>query len=242
MLSFAQNPIYSLPSDRKESTALRYQCLVLDHDDTVTDSTAHVHYPAFQDAMRQMRPGVSLSLEDYLRVNFDPGFHAYCAQTLRFTEADFEREYGIWQGWVQKTVPQVFPGMVRLIRRFTEAGGLVCVVSHSVDFNIRRDYRENGLPEPYLVYGWEQPKEHRKPEPWPLDQIMEKTGLPASQLLMVDDLKPGLDMAQKRGVDFAAALWAYDVPEIHGFMRRHSPLCFDTPEALEAFVMEDQQS
>ena len=26
---------------------LRKRCLILDHDDTVVDSTAHVHYPAF---------------------------------------------------------------------------------------------------------------------------------------------------------------------------------------------------
>ena len=218
---------------------MRYQCLVLDHDDTVTDSTAHVHYPAFLDAMRQMRPGVFVTLEDYLRLNFHPGFQAYCAETLGFTKEDFDREYAIWQGWVKKIVPAVFPGMARLIRRFTEAGGVVCVVSHSVDVNIRRDYRENGLPEPLLVYGWEQPSEHRKPEPWPLDQILEKTGLQPRDLLMVDDLKPGYDMAQRRGVDLAAALWAHSVPEIAAFMRANCPLCFDTPEALEAYVMED---
>lgn len=220
---------------------MRYHCLVLDHDDTVTDSTAHVHYPAFLDAMNQMRPGVFVTLEDYLRLNFDPGFQLYCERELGFTEEDFRREYDIWQGWVRKTVPSVFPGMAHLIRRFTEAGGTVCVVSHSVDVNIRRDYRENGLPQPLLVYGWEQPAEHRKPDPWPLGQIMEKTGLRPSDLLMVDDLKPGYDMAQKCGVDFAAALWSHSVPEINGFMRANCPLCFDTPEALEAYVMDEEK-
>ena len=46
---------------------LRYPCLVLDHDDTVMDSTAHIHYPAFLDEMQQMRPGVWMSLQDYFR-------------------------------------------------------------------------------------------------------------------------------------------------------------------------------
>ena len=34
---------------------MRYQCLVLDHDDTVVDSTASVHYPAFMETLRRLR-------------------------------------------------------------------------------------------------------------------------------------------------------------------------------------------
>ena len=38
---------------------------------------------------------------------------------------------------------------------------------------------------------------------------MEEFDLAPSDLLMVDDLKPGYDMARFVGCDFAAALWAY---------------------------------
>ena len=37
---------------------MRYKCLVLDHDDTVVDSTASIHYPAFLEALKILRPGV----------------------------------------------------------------------------------------------------------------------------------------------------------------------------------------
>ena len=184
---------------------LRYPCLVLDHDDTVTDSTAHIHYPAFLDEMSQMRPGVWMSLQDYFRINFDPGFLPYMTDVLHFTEEEFKQEYDIWQSWVQRIVPTVYPGMANIIRRQKAEGGYVCVVSHSVDFNIRRDYRENGLPEPDLVFGWEQPDGRRKPNPWPLQEIMRRLSLKPAEMLMVDDLKPGFDMAQAAGVPFAAA-------------------------------------
>ena len=215
---------------------MRFKCLVLDHDDTVTDSTAHIHYPAYLDAMNQMRPGVWLSLDDYFRVNFDPGFLEYMTDTLHFTDAEMEREYEIWQSWVRRIIPTVYPGVARIIRRQKEAGGYVCVVSHSVDFNIRRDYRENGLPEPDLVYGWERAADQRKPNPWPLKEIQKQLGLKPEEMLMVDDLKPGFDMAQAAGVPFAAACWAYDVPEIKAFMAQYSPLCFDRPEELEKYL------
>ena len=38
---------------------------------------------------------------------------------------------------------------------------------------------------------------------------------------MIDDLKPGYDMAKSCGVDFAAAGWANDIPEIESFMRQN---------------------
>ena len=52
---------------------LKYQCLVLDHDDTVTDSTAVIHYPAYLDAMRQMRPGEFCQVDAAHAVHADIG-------------------------------------------------------------------------------------------------------------------------------------------------------------------------
>ena len=44
---------------------MRYRCLILDHDDTVVNSTATIHYPAFLEALKLLRPGVTISLDDY---------------------------------------------------------------------------------------------------------------------------------------------------------------------------------
>ena len=217
---------------------LRYQCLVLDHDDTVMDSTRHVHWPAFLGAMDQMRPGVTISLEDYFRVNFEPGFVEYCRQALHFTEADFQQELGIWQSYVDKRIPEVFPAVARIIRRQKEAGGYVCVASHSLAKNILRDYRANGLPDPDLIFGWDLPHEQRKPAPYSLEQIMRQLGLRPEELLMVDDLKPGYLMAKACGVDFAAAGWAYEIPEIEDFMRQNCDRYFKTAEELEQYLFD----
>ena len=113
-----------------------YKCLVLDHDDTVMDSTAHVHWPAFLVALDELRPGTTITLEDYFRMNFHPGFLEYCTKTLGFTDRDMDRELEIWKTYVKDHVPTVYPGMARIIRRQKALGGLVCVVSHSFDFNI----------------------------------------------------------------------------------------------------------
>lgn len=217
---------------------MRYPLLVFDHDDTVMDSTRSTHHPAFLDALAQMRPGVTISLEEYFRVNFDPGFLAYCEETLHFSDEEMAREYEIWQSWVKRRIPRVFPGVGQIIKRQVRSGGRIAVVSHSVASNIRRDWAENGLPQPALVFGWEQPRERRKPSPWPIQEILRLTGLSPSDLLVIDDLKPGLDMAAAAGVDFAAALWAHDIPEIRAHMRRCCPVAFDDPSKLEAWLFD----
>ena len=53
---------------------------------------------------------------------------------------------------------------------------------------------------------------------------------------MVDDLKPGYDMAKSAGVDFAAAGWAYDEPEIECFMRENCDYYFKTIVELADFL------
>ncbi len=217
---------------------LKYKCLVLDHDDTVMNSTKHVHHPSFLVALEELRPGLTMDLDTYFRINFDPGFLPYCENVLHFTPEEFNRELEIWRAYVREHIPEAFPGVREIIREQFARGGYVCVASHSFKDNILRDYAANGLPEPTLIYGWELPREKRKPEPWALDEIMRILKLRPDDLLMVDDLKPGYDMAKCRNVPFAAAGWAYDVPEIRQFLQENCPLYFDTPDALYRYLFD----
>ena len=218
---------------------LQYKCLVVDHDDTVMNSTKHVHHPSFLVALEELRPGVTMDLDTYFRINFDPGFLPYCEDVLHFTKEEFDRELEIWQAYVKTHVPEVFPGVAKILKEQISRGGYVCVSSHSFKHNILRDYAANGLPVPTLVYGWELPRELRKPNPYALDEIMRILNLKPDELLMVDDLKPGYDMAKTRGVPFAAAGWAYDVPEIRAFLQKNCPLYFDTPDALYQYLFTE---
>lgn len=217
---------------------MKYKCLVLDHDDTVVDSTADVHYPAFLEALRLMRPGVTISLEDYFIENFHPGFMEYCTGKLHMTEEELEKEVEIWKNYVADHIPRAYQGMKELIETQKSRGGLVCVVSHSFDFNIKRDYEANGLPQPDMIFGWECLPEQRKPATYALEQISKKYGLLPEEMLMVDDLKPGYDMAKAFGCDFAGAGWANEVPQIRAFMKKNSDYYFTKVEELKKFLFE----
>lgn len=77
---------------------MRYKCLVLDHDDTVVDSTASIHYPAFLEALKILRPGVQqITLEEYFKENFDPGFIEMCQRRYQLTDAELDVEVECWR-------------------------------------------------------------------------------------------------------------------------------------------------
>ena len=156
------------------------------------------------------------------------------------SDEDMLHEQRYWNASVKEHTPPVYPGMREILWRQKREGGVLCVVAHSYTENILRDYRENELPEPDMIFGWESPAEERKPNPYPLQRIMEKGGFSPSELLVLDDLKPGYDMARSCGVDFAAVGWSNDIPEIEAFMRHNCDYYFKTvPEFGEWFFGED---
>lgn len=215
---------------------MNYRCLILDHDDTVVNSTATMHYPAFLEALKILRPGMTISLEDYFRENFDPGFVPYCVEKLGMTDEELEIEVKCWRDYVSKHTSKAYDGMKEIITRQKAEGGIVCVISHSYDFNIRRDYEVNGLPMPDRIFGWECPPEQRKPSTYALDAIAGEYGLEPQEMVIVDDLKPGYDMARAYGVPFVGAGWANDIPEIREFMKKNSDVYLTKVSELEQFL------
>ncbi len=215
---------------------MKYKCLVLDHDDTVVSSTVEIHWPAFLEALRIMRPGETISAEDYFKYNFDPGFLEFCVDKYKMTEEELKEEELIWKKYVSTRVPSVYPGMKEVIEKEKAEGGLIVVSSHSFDFNIRRDYKENDLPEPDEIFGWELPNARRKPDPYALEVICEKYALKKSDIAVIDDLKPGYDMARAFGVTFIGAGWCNNVPEIRAFMQANSDVYFDDTKKLFEYL------
>ncbi len=217
---------------------MKYRCLVFDHDDTVVNSTATIHHPCFQSYLDLKYPGRKCSLEEYFIKNFDPGFVTMCRDEYGMSDQELLDETEYWGEYVKGHIPTAYPGIREIMERHKKEGGILCVVSHSFDCNIYRDYAHNGLPVPDRVYGWEQPPERRKPDPFPLSDIMERYSLEPSELLVIDDLKPGYDMAMAAGVDFAGVGWSNCVPMIEQFMRRECKNYFRTVEELAEWLEE----
>lgn len=202
---------------------MKYKCLVLDHDDTVVASTASIHYPSFVEYVKEKKPHLvgKYSFEEFILKNFDPGVLEFFHNELGLTNQEMSEEDRYWRDFVATRIPTAYLGIGEIIADFRARGGIIAVVSHSYEEYIRRDYAHNALPTPDVIYGWDLPTDKRKPAPFAVLDICEKYVLDPREVLVVDDLKPGYDMARSAGADFAAAGWAYDVPQIETFMRKN---------------------
>ncbi len=219
---------------------LRYPCLVLDHDDTVVQSELTVNYPYFCYILDQFRPGATITQEEYAKGCFHPGFVEMCRQKYCFTEQELQAEYRGWKEYVRTNTPLPYAGMERIIRRHKEAGGILCVVSHSSEENITRDYRTHFGILPDKIFGCDLPAEQCKPYSYPLEQIMAEFGFAPQQMLVVDDLKPAWQMAKSVGAPIAFAAWSkLELPEIVEEMTALCDYSFDTVAALETFLFCD---
>lgn len=219
---------------------LKYPCLVLDHDDTVVQSEKTIGYPYFCYILDQFRPGQSISLADYVRDCHNYGFAEMCRRRWNFTEKEQELEYRGWMDYVKTHIPDAFDGIGDVIRRQKEEGGLLCVVSHSSIENITRDYAVHFGVQPDAIYGWDLPEHQRKPNPWPLENIMKRYDLTPDQILVVDDMKLAWMMAQPLGIKLAFAAWGkVDFPELSEEMTELSDFSFTTPEQLYNYLFKE---
>ena len=70
---------------------MKYRCLVVDHDDTVVNSTATIHHPCFVEYMKRFPPHYRGKLEEYAEAVYDTVMEKYFHQT-------FKEEFPEWEG------------------------------------------------------------------------------------------------------------------------------------------------
>jgi len=223
---------------RAAGWAPRFGCLLLDHDDTTVRSTEAVHYPAHVESVQVLRPELRpCSLEEWFERNHQPGVSAYLRSL--FTPEQMPEEDAIW-----RRAPQFYEGMPETLAAYKAAGGKVAVVSHSPEDVIRRHYESHPLARsicPDLILGWDDDAERRKPSVWPALHAMERLGVSAADVLVLDDLSPGVQMAKKAGVHVAAAGWGHAVPAIQGYMRANCSFYFRTVEEFSSFLLSSSR-
>jgi beta-phosphoglucomutase-like phosphatase (HAD superfamily) len=205
------------------------------------DGTLRVHYQAHLKAMEVLRHGLSpVDLDTWYRKNCDPGIMHFLVHELGLTPEELAIEHRIWREFTSRETPQFYPGFLEALAAYQRGGGRVVVVSHSESHIILSHYRSapgTARVTPDLVFGWDMAPEKRKPSPFPVEETVRQLVVEPRDVLVVDDLKPGIVMAQVAGVDAAAAGWAHDISSIREFMQRTCVAYFATVADFAAFIL-----
>ena len=220
---------------------MKYKCLVLDHDNTTAATTPDIQYPAYVKSFQSCGLEPKLTEDAFIREEYK-GLRHYLKIELRLDKDVLKRLEKAFYAYFEIHPARFYKVMEQIIRRHRTAGGYLCVVSQSPEKYIRRDYRENGLFEPDIIFGLELDEKKHKPSSYPLEAIMEHYTLEPKELLVVDDKLNGIEMARACGVQAALAGWGLAAPEIFNTLRENAgeALFLERVEELEHFLSEEK--
>lgn len=215
---------------------MKYKCLITDHDDTLVNSTVEVHYPCMVECLQELRPGTIHTFDQFYDYNFHLGFDGYADRILHFTPEEANRQMQIWRKWTSTHRPTFFDGVSTLLSDFKAAGGILIVSSHSEKNVILNDFKNGGCPKPDEIYGWDLKPEQRKPSTYTIEKITKRFGIQPSEMVMIDDMRHGLDMCKAAGVDFIFANWARKPQYLVDYMKSHSDFTASSPEEVRELI------
>lgn len=216
---------------------MKYKCLITDHDDTLLDSTVEIHYPCMLECLDALRPGTPLSFDEFAYYNFDLGFHNYATEVLHLNDEEIQKQEKIWHSWVDTHHATFFPNAKEVLAKFKAAGGIIVVSSHNEKKHILKDFEHAGCIKPDAIYGWELPPEKRKPSVYTIEKIEKNFGIERSEMIMLDDMKIGLNMCKAAGVDFIFADWARKPEKLRAQMREMADYTAESFLDVERIIM-----
>ncbi len=215
---------------------MKYRYLLIDHDDTSVDSSPSIHHPAHLEQMKQLgRESESVGADEWMKINYDPGIQVYLDSVLKLNEQEKKLCYTVWREYARTRIPEFFPGILPIMEKFRGTGGIIVVVTHSEADMVRMHYQHQREVPGFLpdrIIGWTGDSLKNKPNPWPVFDVMREYSAQKQEILVVDDLKPGITMAQRAGVDSLGAGWSHHIPEIMEDMKKN---CTYYAETLQKF-------
>ena len=166
-----------------------------------------------------------MTIEQYVKAMWDRGLFSWLTSTFGFDEKQRLEFVESSRADARKhPPPPFFPGFIDMLTRFKQQGGVVAVVSFGEKNAITENYRTAGAPFPDHIFGWtKETAQQCKPFPYPVHFLCEKSGFSPSEVLVVDDMKPGLAMGRAAGALTVGAIYA----ERHHILRDSIAPCCD---------------
>lgn len=216
-------------------TSRCYRLVIFDWDGTLMNSQARI-VDAIQQAAR--KTGLPV-LDDRTSASIIGLSLTKAIQTL-YPEADEAQVRRMAEAYSHhflndSLVPMVpFTGAKDLLRALKAAGATVAIATGKSRRGLNQVLKESGLG-PYFDLTYTPEESASKPDPLMLQRILEETGVPVSQAVMVGDTTFDMEMAQRIGMDrVALSHGVHDSAELD----RYAPVAhLHDLESLKAWLL-----
>lgn len=209
---------------------------IFDFDDTIADSTPKIHYPAYKKfcEMIKIKP---LTLEQYYREMF---YHTYSEfiENMHLTKEQYDLEFSNWKQYTAKIKPKPFKGILSLLKKIQKNGHKLVICSQSNLEAIENFFNSVDIKPDLIIAGDRKHPERNKPYNYPIELIKKKYKVETSQMMVIDDMKPGLLMAKNNKIKSVGVMYSGFHESLKNEIAKLSSVVVNSVEELIAVVNE----
>ena len=210
---------------------MTYQCLLIDHDDTLLTTFA-LRAQIMQHALERVF-AVQVDAAVLLRDSHGQSLEQMAAPFSR-DDAESETFVHVYRElyYAENTTGGLapFPGVARTLERLHAAHIPMAVVTSKLGRGAEAELEHCNLREYFVTVIGSEHVTHPKPHPEALQLALEKLGCDASGAVMVGDTSADILGARAAGTDSGAALWG--AIETQGLREAKPTYLLNTPAAL----------
>ncbi len=219
---------------------LKKKCLIFDHDDTLINSQASIHYPIFLETLSELRPQEKHpSFKDFIVLSNQYGFEGYIKQVYGFSEEEVALEIKWWRKKVKERQASIFEDIATILKKFMDAGGILIVYTYSDSSMVISDYKHYFDFVPHSIIGFDAIKHMQKPNRLPVLHALSNYNLTVADCLLVDDMPLIAETASRLNMDMVGACWAEGATYLWNKKHHNIPLCYDA-SSLANYIFIDQ--
>lgn len=196
--------------------------IVFDLDGTLVDTA-----PDLMDSLNHCLGVGGLPQTDAIGFRSYVGFggkvmieRAYAAQQRDLASDEHDRLYSLFMDHYGLNIPgksQPYPGVVKALDRFTQAGFLLAICTNKTEGFSRKLILELGLNSYFSAICGQDTFEFRKPDPRHLTETIAKAGGDGQRAVMVGDSQTDIDTAKAAGIPVVAVDFGYTERHVREF-------------------------
>lgn len=207
---------------------------VFDFDDTIVDSTPKIHYEAYKQFC-ELTNKKYLSLKEYYCELFNKTYVEFL-KDMNLTDEEYKLEYQNWKKYTSTHHPIPFNKILSLLEYINLKGHKLVICSQSDRKTIENFFTKTFVKVDLIIAGDRIHPERNKPYNYPINLIKKQFNVDNSQIIVVDDMKPGLLMAKNNDVKSIGVLYSGYHDMLRNEIYELSTVVAETIEDLISYI------
>lgn len=207
---------------------------IFDFDDTIVNSTPEIHYKAYK-VFCEMTNRKPLTLEKYYVELFEKTYVEFI-RDMNLTLEEYQIEFENWKLYTSTIKPEPFYKIMDILRKIKNSGHKLVICSQSNREAIENFFNETDIMPDLIIAGDREHSERNKPYNYPINTVKKMYGVDNSQIIVIDDMKPGLIMAKNNCVKSIGVLYCGYHDKLAKSIKKLSTVVAESTDELEKFI------